>query len=284
MDVTLKAIDETAPLLDSLAEKLQDLATPLFGEDGPAEIKDVLYGVPLGHPLHPAMTDITIGAWTTSMIADVLREHRASDVALAIGTASSVATALTGMAQWFDATTEDAPRRTGAAHAALNVAALGCYGVSLALRAQDKRAAGIATAWVGHTLATGAGWLGGHLSLSLGIGVNHDRFVQHPDTWIDTGVRKDDLADGEARFVDHEQAPLVLLRKGDTVYAASNVCSHLGGPLHEEPVDGTCLTCAWHGSVFDIADGSVVHGPATYPITTYDVRTEGDTLRVKPRA
>lgn len=159
------------PWLDRVAEKIAEVGEPIFGPDGSQAVKDVLWGKPIGHPLHPMMTDISVGAWTTSMIMDVLQEHHASDVALKIGTVSSVATALTGIAQYYDERDDTEIRRVGAAHASLNVAALACYLGAIALRENDQRAAGIATAWAGHTLASAAGWLGGHLTFGLGVGV-----------------------------------------------------------------------------------------------------------------
>lgn len=281
MDRLLSTFAARNSWLDSVSEKITSLAEPLFGEHGPQEIKDVLYGVPLGHPLHPMLTDITIGAWTTSMIMDVLREDEASDVALKIGTASSVATALTGIAQYYDATNDEEPRRIGAAHAGMNVAALGLYVLAIALRNNDHRAAGIATAWMGHSCASVAGWMGGHLSFALGIGVKRGIDTPEIDGWQDTGLTSTDLSDGDLAYVEIDDTPVMVLRKGAELFATTSVCSHLAGPLEEGDLDGAQVTCPWHGSVFDLRDGRVVHGPATVPLTTYDVRLVNGRIEVR---
>jgi Rieske [2Fe-2S] domain len=51
-------------------------------------------------------------------------------------------------------------------------------------------------------------------------------------------------------------------------------------PLSEGSLDNGCLTCPWHDSTFRIADGSVIHGPATAPQPTFQTRIEGDVIQV----
>ena len=63
--------------------------------------------------------------------------------------------------------------------------------------------------------------------------------------------------------------------------AASNTCTHVGGPLHKGERNGTCVTCPWHGSEFSLEDGSVRHGPATSPQHPFDVKVEGGRLMVR---
>jgi hypothetical protein len=62
----------------------------------------------------------------------------------------------------------------------------------------------------------------------------------------------------------------------------------MGGPLHEGELvadpGGACVTCPWHASAFRVADGAVVHGPATGPQPAYDVRLEGDRLALRRRS
>jgi len=74
--------------------------------------------------------------------------------------------------------------------------------------------------------------------------------------------------------------PLAVFRIGGTLYALDARCTHVGGPLEKGAVQGTLVTCPWHGSVFDVRDGSVVHGPASRSATSYRLRIEGSTLVV----
>jgi nitrite reductase/ring-hydroxylating ferredoxin subunit len=53
-------------------------------------------------------------------------------------------------------------------------------------------------------------------------------------------------------------------------------CTHRGGPLNEGKLDGSTVTCPWHGSQFNVCTGSVLRGPATEPVKTYRVIVEGD--------
>jgi nitrite reductase/ring-hydroxylating ferredoxin subunit len=67
------------------------------------------------------------------------------------------------------------------------------------------------------------------------------------------------------------------------VSALHDVCGHMGGPLHEGAIENGCVTCPWHGSVFRLSDGSVVHGPGTAPQPVYEVRRAGGRVSVRRR-
>ena len=65
----------------------------------------------------------------------------------------------------------------------------------------------------------------------------------------------------------------------------SDRCPHLSAPLHEGDVvddDGEAhIVCPWHGSEFRVADGCVVHGPATAPVPRFESRVVGDELQAR---
>ena len=46
-------------------------------------------------------------------------------------------------------------------------------------------------------------------------------------------------------------------------------------------VEGGVLVCPWHGSCFDLRDGSVARGPAVFPLPAYDTRIEGGQVEVR---
>lgn len=280
MNAVLKSFGSSASWLDKPAEKLQALFTPILGEHAPHELKDTLYGVWLGHPLHPLLTDVSIGGWTMSAICDFLGEEEAADITLKIGTLSAVGTALTGAAQWYDATNDDAPRRLGAAHALLNTAALGFYATSIMLRNNNSRSAGVATAWAGHLLSTTSGWIGGHLSFDLGLGVNHQMDEYLPADWTNA-IDAEELTDGKAHRVDVEGVPVMLIRQHDEILAISATCPHLSGPLDEGEIGENCVTCPWHASVFDLHTGNVIHGPATSAAHAFQTRVNEGTVQIR---
>lgn len=280
MSGILSKISASSPWLDKSASSLHGLVKPLLGEDGPAGVKDFLYGTWLGHPLHPMMTDVSLSGWTMSMAFDLLGEEKASDIALRIGTLSAVGTAVTGAAQWFDLQEMEEPRRLGALHAALNSTALGFYIASVVLRQQDKRTAGLATAWTGHTISLTSAWIGGHLSYVLGIGVSRNAFTEPATEWVDA-IEQSALADGQLTRAEVDGEAILFLKHGDHIHATSAICTHVGGPLDEGELQGSCVKCPWHGSEFDLETGHVKHGPATDAIDVYETRISDGKVQIR---
>jgi 3-phenylpropionate/trans-cinnamate dioxygenase ferredoxin component len=57
-------------------------------------------------------------------------------------------------------------------------------------------------------------------------------------------------------------------------------CTHRQGPLSEGTLEGSTVTCPWHGSQFNVCTGAAVKGPAQDPLATYRVTIEGEVGRV----
>lgn len=272
---------KSLPWLDDAAEGFHGALDPLLGENGSPLVKDALYGTWLGHPLHPMMTDLPIGFWTSSMALDLLGMEEGADLTLKLGTVSALGAAITGFAQWHDLQNMETPKRLGALHAVLNIWATASYGVSWLLRENDARGAARVFSTAGFALASASGMIGGELSFRLGIGVNRVAFEEPAEEWVSIGALAD-FEDGALRRVEQDDVePLVVLRQGNEVYAASATCTHVGGPMDEGERDGTCVTCPWHGSQFDLRDGKVIHGPATAPLYAYETRISGDSVEVR---
>lgn len=267
----LSRLTDAMPWLDKSAEALKQVSEPIMGPEAPQTLKDALYGTWLGHPLHPPITDVPIGAWTATALFDVLGEERAADMALKVGVAGALGAAVTGVAQWYDVHNMKEPRRLGTMHAMLNTAALGLYVTSWALRSNGNRGAGVATAMAGYGIGGFSAWVGGHLAFRLGLGVNRVAFESPPTKWTDVAPVTD-VPEGELVLLHAKEVDVVVLREGDSIYAVSNTCTHVGGPLHKGERDGTCVTCPWHGSVFDLRDGRAIHGPATAPLDAFEGR------------
>jgi uncharacterized membrane protein len=142
------------------------------------KIKDFLHGAWLGHPLHPAITDVPLGAWTVALVFDLMAEGnerkecaRASETAVAIGLIGAVGAAVTGLTDW--SATGGRARRVGMMHGLLNAGATALYGASLWLRRRERRRAGRNLAYLGYTASMAAAYLGGHLVFREGVGVDH---------------------------------------------------------------------------------------------------------------
>ena len=62
--------------------------------------------------------------------------------------------------------------------------------------------------------------------------------------------------------------------------ATQDKCTHREGPLSEGTLDGSTVTCPYHGAQFDVTTGSVLRGPAKDPLKTCRVTVEGEIGRV----
>ncbi len=266
--------------LDKVAGPVSDKVTEVIPQ-GP--VKDLLSGTWMGHPLHPMLTDLPIGFWTSAMAVDFLggrRGQKAADRLVALGVLSALPTAAAGLSDWSDTIGDD--RRVGLAHAAGNVVAVGLYGWSWVARKRGKRLKGVTLGVLGATAATAGAYLGGHLVWRKGVNIDRHAWDHQPDDWVGTTLASP-LEDGVPVTVAVGDDRVLVVRRGETIHAISDVCGHMGGPLHEGESSAGCVSCPWHGSRFRVEDGAVVRGPATGPQPAYDVRLEGDRLALRRR-
>jgi len=249
---------------------------------GPA--KDALSGVWLGHALHPLLTDLPIGTYTSAVLLDWLggrAGEAAADRLIGLGILFTAPAAATGLTEWADSEAGDeSVRRVGVIHAALNIGATALFGASLAARKGGSRGVGKLLALAGAGLLGASGQLGGHLSYAEGVGVDQTTFEEPPEDWT-AALRDDELPEGGSRLAEAGGVAVLLARHEGTVYALSDRCSHRGGPLHEGELRDGCVTCPLHGSVFKLEDGSVVQGPAAYPQPRWEARVRDGVIEIK---
>jgi len=81
--------------------------------------------------------------------------------------------------------------------------------------------------------------------------------------------------------VEVDEHPILLYKHGKTISAITAQCSHAGGPLEEGSIQNGCVQCPWHGSVFDLTDGHVVHGPATVAQPHYQTRITDGQIEIR---
>ncbi len=247
-------------------------------------LKDLLSGSWLGHPFHPLLTDIPIGAWTSAFVLDLVggrRSQEAADLLIGLGVLAAVPTAATGASDWSDYLGEE--RRIGFLHAMANVAATACYGASYLARRRGSRARGVGLSLAGAALATGGGYLGGHLAYVRGVNVNRNAWDHALDEWTSVADEAD-LRDGEPVVAQAGETAVLLLRRDGRIHALADRCGHAGGPLHDGIFEEERVTCPWHQSTFRLADGGVVHGPATVAQPAYDVRVEEGKVQLRSAA
>ena len=160
---------ESVEALDGPARTASRAVRGLIGDGAP---KDVLSGAWLGHAVHPIVTDIPIGAWTSSVLLDWIggkNSRSASDRLILAGVLAAGATFATGWSDWADAEERDpAVRRAGIVHAAANATATALMIGSFLARKRGARGRGKVMSLAGSAALGAGGWLGGHLSYTLG--------------------------------------------------------------------------------------------------------------------
>jgi nitrite reductase/ring-hydroxylating ferredoxin subunit/uncharacterized membrane protein len=260
--------------LDKTAETVAPAVRRALQAPQVAKLKNLLHGVGFGHPLHPVLTDVPIGAWTAAIVLDWadgagLDEYGpGADGAIAVGLAGGLGAAVTGLADWSE--TDGRARRTGLLHGLLNVTATTFFAGSLAARRRD-RAAGRTLARIGYGVAIAAAYLGGNLVFSRQIGVDHTAGQTIPSEFVPV-MRADDLPEQQMRRVNVGDVKVLLVKQHGRIHALNETCAHLGGPLSEGTLEEGAVVCPWHGSRYALEDGAVLDGPSSHPQTCFEVR------------
>ncbi len=259
----------------------------LKGGEPARKAADLLHGQWLGHPLHAALVEATIGAWFLGSVFDWLslvwrdeRVEKCADQLIDLGNAAAVPTALSGLTD-FTTIPEEA-MASGATHGLLNACGFVCNLLSAGARKSGWRSLGVllSTLTAGGLLASA--WLGGELTYRYGVGVDKTRKPTGPEDWQPV-LNDDELPTDTPKRIEVNGAPVLLYRHEGTIYAMGAVCGHAAGALDEGTFDGTHVTCPLHQSVYEVRDGSVVHSPTLYPEPAYDVRVHEGRIALKLR-
>lgn len=249
----------------------------------PRPVRNLLSGTALGHPAHPLLTDLPIGAWSMATLLDLVggrAAEPAADLLVVTGMATAVPTAATGLNDWSD--TKGAARRVGQVHAASVNVGLALYTASFVSRRRGSRTTAKALGLAGLGAVMVGGFLGGHLSYGLGVNVNRTAWRRGPKDWTEV-LGEAELAPGGHRLVQAGSVSVLLVRESDGITALDSVCSHMGGPLEEGTFADGCVTCPWHGSTFRLRDGGIVRGPASVPQPAYETRVQEGRIQVRAR-
>jgi nitrite reductase/ring-hydroxylating ferredoxin subunit/uncharacterized membrane protein len=277
--------------LEGLADFIQKVSGAFYkglGAPGRA-LQNLLHGTTvLGHPLHPAITDLPIGAWTVGVVLDYLAifghfvPAEAGDIALLVGVVAAVLAVATGYTDFHD--TFGHERRLALTHGLTMSVVSVVEIVSVFLRwlgGSGAHPAAVGLASAGLVLAVSGAYIGGHVVFSMGTAVNRNAFYNGAEDFVDVGAG-DAFPENALRRVMVEDLPVLVVRQQGKLCAIGAVCTHAGGPLDEGTLENGRVTCPWHGSIFDVCTGAVKGGPATFDEPQLIVREKDGRVSVKP--
>jgi uncharacterized membrane protein len=153
--------------LDAVADRLRPIADTARGR---GSWRRLVTGEAMGHAAHPFLTDLPIGFFTSAALLDLVGGPGTDGAArrlVGAGIIASPAAAVTGLAEY--ASLSQGTRRVAVTHALLNVASLGLYAVSWAVRPRQPRA-GAALGLAGLTVSGLSAYLGGHMAIGEKVG------------------------------------------------------------------------------------------------------------------
>ena len=90
-----------------------------------------------------------------------------------------------------------------------------------------------------------------------------------------------DVQPGTMRTYDVGGTKVSEAATAGDLYAFDDTCTHMGCSLARGTLDGTTVTCACHGSQFDVTSGAVLRGPAARPVRVRSVQVSGDELSIE---
>ena len=266
--------------------KLMDAIYGALGRPGKL-LQDFLNGSWLGHSLHPVIVDVVIGGATAAVLLQVLSWLGVGELRVALlwvlglTWLSALSAIVTGLTDFKDTATGD-ERHVVGLHGLINIVATAILvGAFLALLAEADALAG----WllvVGYVVIGVGGFIGGHVVFKYGYMVNHNAFAGGKKAKEFTAVLPAaELAEATPTKAMLGTTALVVVRRGDLVFALKETCSHAGGPLAQGRLEGYTVVCPWHASAFRLSDGAVRHGPATTRQIAYRARINGDQVEVQ---
>jgi nitrite reductase/ring-hydroxylating ferredoxin subunit/uncharacterized membrane protein len=279
------ALLKNAKWLDGFASFFSAVVGGLYKIPGTRLLKSALHGTwPLRHPLHPSVTDLTIGGYTAMFAMDVLylvtKEPgllRAADFLLVGAFITSLVSILSGLTDWNETYGEE--RRTGMLHGLLMVVATVLFVTSLVIRLNgglDARTTAILISTLGWLVMIVSSYFGGEMVFGYGTEVNRQAWTEAPAKWERLEVAASGLDDRKPSVAKTKKGFDVFVVKLDgKIYAMGNTCTHAGGPLNEGKwvgADKCEIECPWHASRFCVKDGEAKGGPATFGEPRFETR------------
>jgi len=250
-------------------------------------LQDFLNGSWLGHSLHPVVVDVVVGGTTAAMLLQVLvwlgiaNLHVALLWVLGLTWLAGLSAIVTGLTDFKDTATGNERNMVGL-HGLTNiVATLLLIAAFLALLPGADGIGG----WLilaGFAVLSVGAFIGGHVVFKYGYMVNRNAFARGKAAKEFTAVLPAaELPEATPTKAMLGATALVVVRRGDLVFALKDSCSHAGGLLSEGHLAGDTIVCPLHSSAFRLENGAVRHGPASTRQVAYRARINGDQVEVQ---
>jgi nitrite reductase/ring-hydroxylating ferredoxin subunit/uncharacterized membrane protein len=243
-----------------------------------------------GHPIHPMLIPFPFAYLFGAACLDVYARaanrrdvRRTAKHMRMLGIGSALIAAVPGILDYFTAVPPKSSAKDRAtSHAIFNVSALGLFVAAGAANNRSRPPSwALAAEAAGATLLSIAAWMGGTLVFRNQIAVDHrsaeagrwepKTLPPAPDTAVLDVGPDDQLQVDQMQLLWIGDRRMVLARTEKGYVAFDDRCTHKGGPLSDGTLACGRVQCPWHGSQFDVHDGSVRHGPAEERIATYEV-------------
>jgi nitrite reductase/ring-hydroxylating ferredoxin subunit/uncharacterized membrane protein len=273
-------------------------------------VKHLLQGRPLRHPLHPITIHLPLGFWLMGLGFDAASLWtggwagttwmiEAAFWCLLIGTTVSLLSVITGLADWLDIRPDHPSHKTALFHMALMLPAVAIFLLDTLIHfsymtAPRSPILGLVLSSVGYALSIAGGYLGGMMVYDDGVGVGRHRRTSelprrtlHPDPanatlqGFEAVAPEAALEEGGTLRAEVAGTVVALIKSGGKIFAVQEFCTHRCGPLSEGCIRNGQVQCPWHNSRFDLASGTVLHGPAKIDLKTFAVRVEGGMIHVR---
>lgn len=270
------------------AKALQRAFNAIF-LDGPLRpLKTFANGTWLEHPLHPLLTDVPVGAWTAALLLYLAALFFgmtgigiAIGLVMGLGILAALAAIATGFMDWMDV--DPTELAVGLIHAIINIIGTLLFIIAWIMLYAAQWQVSVANfipALVGYLVVAVGAYLGGGLVFRLGTMINRNAYRSGPKDFTPV-IGFTELAENKPQRFDVKGQPVLLVRRGQLVYAIGAVCSHYGAPLEQGTLRDSIIECPWHYSHFSLEDGSVKAGPSTAPLPLYETDVKDGKIWVK---
>ena len=165
-------------------------------------------------------------------------------------------------------------------HALLNISATALFTTSLVMRKKRARTGGRICAALGYGVMSYAAHLGGKMVYEDRVGVDRTAGQAFPTDFVAVLLEAELKLETPTRAF-HNSVPILLVRRGERVFALAETCSHFSGPLADGKLDGDSIVCPYHFSRFSLEDGRVLDGPAVHPQPCLEVRVRDGQIEVR---